>query len=857
MATTLAIGGVDKTGMFEFPSLSISDNLNHRNDCSFVLSDQTGVYRPSVGQEVIITKDGTRIFAGSIDEWEEEDLPGQVVEGIIPCVDYNQIADRHLVARVYENQTLGAIVADMVTQDLAGEGITTTNVQSGPIIAKAAFNYRTVAEAFNELSQLTGYDWYIDYYKDLHFFSRETNTAPFSITDASYNYRNMKVRYTREQYRNRQYIRAGHDITDARTEEFKGDGKTKTFPLSFPVAKVPSAITVNGASKSVGIKGVDTGKDWYWNKGEREIVQDDAAAALISTDTLAVTYQGLYPIIISSQDDTEIAARASTEGGTGLYEDVEEDTNIDSRDLATSKAEALLRRFGRIPRIITFETDTGGLRAGQLISITNARRNLSGNFLIESVTARADQLDLVYTVKALDGEALGGWVEFFQKLAQSTRKFVIRENEVLGLLRRFSEAIVLTDALSTATAAPLQLAVQALPTFTRASAAYTIAGVLVSANQPRYEPGKFGKGVLLETAAINLATNPFLGGTYVGGLASNWLNNNGATVSENLDPQFIKYGIKSQHVIASAAAKGIYQLIAHTNNTAYHRQVWVYIVSGQVQLWVDNIDHDGVNAPRVSPLGITGWFLLGHQTLVADGTAANLRIVSVGAAEFYVDSVMVEQKAYATSFMDGTRNNELLNVTTPGTLSLAATTIGMWVNVNDAVKRYNVGASSDSRMVNISKASGLRAIFMGHKYDSAHFRARFFNDAGSVTDFTVSSASYANGWHHFALAWELATTKAKFLIDGIRIGESTGATLPAGLYPLWQIGSHGADAAATLCSVISDVFVKNTYMTDADILAVVNSGAPAPVDANTTLKLEFEDSLIFSPQLGVGSEVLA
>ena len=462
MSTTLTIGGVDKTEIFEFPSLGISDNLNHRNDCSFVLSDQTGAYRPSVGQEVIITKDGTRIFAGSIDEWEEEDLPGQVVEGIIPCVDYNQIADRHLVARVYENQTLGAIVADIVTQDLAGEGITTTNVQSGPTISKAAFNYRTVAEAFNDLSQLTGYDWYIDYYKDLHFFSRETNTAPFSITDISYNYRNMKVRYTREQYRNRQYIRAGYDITDSRTEEFKGDGKTKTFPLSFAVAKVPSAVTVNAVAKTIGIKGIDTGKDWYWNKGEREITQDDAAAALISTDTLAVTYQGLFPIILVSQDDTEISSRASTEGGTGIYEDVEEDANIDSRDLATSKADALLRRFGRIPRIITFETDTGGLRAGQLINITNARRNLSDNFLIESVTARAEQLDLVYSVKALDGEALGGWVEFFQKLAQSTRKFVIRENEVLGLLRRFSDAIVLVDTLTTAISAPLRLEVGAM-----------------------------------------------------------------------------------------------------------------------------------------------------------------------------------------------------------------------------------------------------------------------------------------------------------------------------------------------------------------------------------------------------------
>ena len=458
MAITLTIGGVDKTSLLRVNSLQISDELNTRNTCQFSLIDTTGAYRPTVGQEAIILDGAVRRFAGTLDESSEAvPLGTSALVVQCQCADYNQIADRHLVARVYENQTLGAIVTDIVTQDLAGEGVTTTNVQTGPTITKATFNYRTVAQAFNDLAELTGYAWYVDYNKDLHFCARETNLAPFSLTDVSANFRYMVVRKTREQYRNRQYIRAGQDITDPRTDSFKGDGKTKAFVLNFPCAKVPT-VKVNTVAKTVGIRGLETGKDWYWSKGEKEVTQDDAGTALASTDILDVTYQGLFPIILSSQSDGEISSRAATEGGTGIYEAIEDDQSIDSQPLATQKADGLLRRFGRIPQIVEFETDTGGLAAGQLITINVTKHGLNAQFLIDSAQAQDVQGKFLrYRVRVLDGERIGGWIEFFQKLAQAGRKFVIRENEVLVLLRRFSDSVALADML-TVTSAALGLA---------------------------------------------------------------------------------------------------------------------------------------------------------------------------------------------------------------------------------------------------------------------------------------------------------------------------------------------------------------------------------------------------------------
>lgn len=463
MAFTLTIAGADKKLLLAGGSLSISDALNSRNTCSFALRDKSGLYRPADGATVVITEGGATRFAGTIDEIVEANPAGTAaLEYQIACVDYNQVADRHLVARVYENQALRAIVADIVAQDLAGEGITTVNVETGPTIIKAVFNYCTAAEAFNELSQLTGYDWNIDYDKDLHFFSRETNVAPFSLADTGPSLYNIKVQRTRAQYRNKQYLRAGMDLTDARTDSFKGDGKNKAFTLNYPCGKAP-AVKVNGAAKTAGIKGVDTGKDWYWNKGEKEIVQDDAATATAPTDVIDVTYQGLFPIIIQSQDDQEIIGRANAEGGSGVYEAIESDENIDDETLATDKANSLLRRYGKIPRIVTFETDTPGLAAGQLITVNLTKHNLAGQFLIESVGARdVGGVKLRYSVKALDGEAIGGWTAFFQKLAASTRKFVIRENEVLMLMKSLSDVVVLGDVFSYQSQVPLRLEVGGL-----------------------------------------------------------------------------------------------------------------------------------------------------------------------------------------------------------------------------------------------------------------------------------------------------------------------------------------------------------------------------------------------------------
>lgn len=458
MALSLTIGGVARTSLWAVGSLRLYGRLNARNRASFGLIDPTGSYRPTVGAEVIIADGAIRYFGGFVDSYTEQltiDGNQTALSYEVECVSYDALCDRRLVAASYESgtQTLSTIVADVVTNFLTGDGITTTNVDTGPVIERLKFNYEPASRVFDELANITGYAWWVDENKALWFKPRAGVAAPFAI-DAT-NARRVSINRTTESYRNKQLIRAGVDLTASRTESFTGDGAQKAWTLVYPVGAVPTSITVGGVSKTIGIRGVDTGADWYWNLGDPVVSQDDGAAAVGAGVAIAVTYQGQFPILINAQNDSGIASLAAASNASGIYEAIEDRANLNDDDAAISVGEGLLRRYGAIPRRLTFETDTAGLRPGQLLSATFGPHAVSGSWLVDSVAAvDRNGLDLVWTVEALDGESLGGWEAFFSALSTAGKVAEFRENEVVILLRSLAETVTLADALTASSAAP-------------------------------------------------------------------------------------------------------------------------------------------------------------------------------------------------------------------------------------------------------------------------------------------------------------------------------------------------------------------------------------------------------------------
>lgn len=453
----IKIAGIDKTSLLQPGSLNISDEVSNRSTAGFQLVDKTGTYHPSPGQPIEIYDNALNlIFGGMVEDPEEENPLGTDTLFLpIQCVDQQALADRWLAIETYDNQTCGYMVNDFITKYLAQEGVTIGTIQDGPTVSRAVFPYVAVSKAMDDLAELAGFSWWITADKKLNFVSRETFRAPWNITDTS-PIRAVKVRTNKAKYRNRQYIRAGRDVTDPQQESFAGDGKRQTFVVGFGIAQVPT-VTLDGVVQTVGIRGLDTGKQWYWSKSEKEITQDQSGVPITDVNTLDVDYRGYFPILVVADSGSAISKRKAVEGGTGIYESIDQDASIDSATAALDIANGKLRKYARLSKEITFETDKAGLQAGQIINVTQSIHNItSAEFLIDNVTISeyTPNGDLRYQVHAVDGEALGGWTNFFKALANQGGNFSIRENEVLVKLKSATDTVGAKDTLVISKGAP-------------------------------------------------------------------------------------------------------------------------------------------------------------------------------------------------------------------------------------------------------------------------------------------------------------------------------------------------------------------------------------------------------------------
>ena len=442
------IDGVDRTGVIAERTLQVHDVLAERSTATFAVNDLTNSLSSLLvpGESVQIVCDDVTIFGGEIDNVSQISMGTNGIERqySIQCVDWIGICDKRVVAESYENILAGNVLRDIVTKYLAAEGVTYTvdSIQDGPTVIQAVFNYAPATTCIDRLAELAGYNWWIDASKVMRFVERATYTAPWALDDAGL-VTSLEVRKDRVGYRNRQYVRAGKDITDPQTESFKGDGANRTFTLGFPVAKVPT-ITLNGAAQTVGIKGLEEGKNWYWNKGDATITQDSAGTLLTSTDTLAITYQGLFDVVVLTDDMAAIEERKSVEGGTGYYEAVDDDPYLDSREAAIQSANAKLRKYSKLGRNIVFNTCHTGLKCSQILTVNLVDWQLvNEEFLVEQVTfSQLAGQYWNYEITAVSGEPLGSWTRFFRAMAERGQTFVIRENirEDLVLVRLVQSA---------------------------------------------------------------------------------------------------------------------------------------------------------------------------------------------------------------------------------------------------------------------------------------------------------------------------------------------------------------------------------------------------------------------------------
>jgi hypothetical protein len=437
----ITIDAEDRTADILASTIVIEDAINdQQNTLTFSLIDRSGLGAPETDEEIIITlDDGTKLFGGSIVSASMTKLSNGVVQMDISCVDYARLLDCNLIKKSYIGMTDKAIIEDMVATYCPGFGITTNNVLEGVTLSQIAFNYIQLSQAMRKIVDLTGRNWYIDYDKDIHYFPLTTNAAPFDIDSAESGYFDLRIAKDASQLKNRVYVRGGTKLSDSTTYSVKGDGVSRQFPL--PDKPHDVSMTVNGSTKTIGIKNIDlTGYDYYLNYQEKYLEQDSGGSVLSTSDTLILTYTYDIPILVAVEDTPSIIANGQKE--FAIF-----DKKITTTEAARARASAELTDYADSIIEGSFKTYTDGFKSGQYINITLTEYGISADYIIQKVFASSfGGGKYEYEVSIASSKTMG-IIRFLIELLENQQNNVeVDNNEVVDELLEVSDAL-LSDSI--------------------------------------------------------------------------------------------------------------------------------------------------------------------------------------------------------------------------------------------------------------------------------------------------------------------------------------------------------------------------------------------------------------------------
>ena len=448
---TVNIEGTNRTRLVDYFSLVINNvKTNHPDTCSFIIKkfgDRS--YSPTVNEEVIITDaDSVRIFAGHIINVDEVYDKADIIGYKIKCTDYTRMMDNKLIVDVYEDKTVSEII-QLIKDNYLDNSITITNVNVDTLIDYIAFNYEYPSDALRQLAEMSDSDWYIDYNKDIHFFHRETDLAPFDLTDANgkYIYDSLTIRRKLSQLKNIVYVRGGEFLGNTITAAFEADGVRANFYLPSKFSNL--TLTVTGQEKSVGVDPIDdpTNYDALHNFQER-VVKFREDRKPDSGSEVRIGGSPNIPVLVKMRDTDSIETFT-------VREYVVIDKSIKSKEGARQRALAELLTYRTTISEGKFRTYQSGLKAGQKINVQSDLRGLDEDFIVNRVQARIFGTDasdksvkLEYSVELVTIKTFN-YIQLLKKLLNERKKdIIISDDEVLDEVEQISEEVTIQDTVT-------------------------------------------------------------------------------------------------------------------------------------------------------------------------------------------------------------------------------------------------------------------------------------------------------------------------------------------------------------------------------------------------------------------------
>lgn len=444
MSITFTIAGSDRT-YDVLIDWSIEQVLTSQEDsCSFVIK----AGEPPVSGDELIVRDGqTKIFAGIIDEIKADFKTSQVTFYECTARDYSYVIDRRLVVENYKNQSADAILRDIVNKYVPG--FTVSNVsQEAPVIEVMPFYYKRPSDCFKDLCKYVGWEWYVDYEKDLHFFNPMElgQQAPIVINNDS-NIRKLKHEIDTSTLRNRVYVNGGTMLSDPQVIQWKADGVGRTWVL--PWEPYDFSLQIGGIAKTVGIESVDEETDCDYLLKQKDKYLRASAQTQTPADgiTIQLTAKQAIDVITVVEDLASQQAIAAMQGGDGVYEHYVSDDALVTVEAGEAAGTADLLQHANPKVKGSFDTEIPGWEPGQLVYIDLPARGISGTFLIQKVTIKPASATLL-TFKISYGGRLLGIADFLKALVSSQKSKKSNDTNVIHKYVYGGEAAKVQDELA-------------------------------------------------------------------------------------------------------------------------------------------------------------------------------------------------------------------------------------------------------------------------------------------------------------------------------------------------------------------------------------------------------------------------
>ena len=466
MALTLTIGGLDFMPYYVNGSMEREGCIQHQGDyLKIKLAVKTGATLPMIGSEIVFKDGATFIFGGFVTKLDPTEYGiGQLITYDLEATDYTYLLINKTAQKNYAGQTLKAIITDIISSNLdVGYGITTNNVETGPIIDTIAFNHITLRKCLENLAKITNFIWWIDYQKDIHFLDpNKAQVASEKITDSSGNIENINITLDITQVRNDVVILGGTQESTNYQQVILGDANAREWILLYPVQTMVNVeLSLAGGAYVVKTFGVDPKDDEtsffsMYNTDRGSIRLSSVSTTLGTTDKLRVTFTYPLAVISEVQDAVSIVALKAVEGGDGIHTYTINDTTILSSAQAQQRALKELAQFSMPILNGIFVTHTSLLQAGSIfepgqvltVNLPSWGISIDTNYIIQKIVTTMVETgaSIEYTYTVTFGGRMIGVVDFL--LALGTPEEPLDTSGEVQIIKAVAEVIAIAEVIT-------------------------------------------------------------------------------------------------------------------------------------------------------------------------------------------------------------------------------------------------------------------------------------------------------------------------------------------------------------------------------------------------------------------------